>query len=394
MNSVGIICEYNPFHNGHIYHLKKVQEMFPNYTIVLILSGYFTQRGDISILDKWSKTELALQYGVDIVVELPFIYATQSADIVAKGAIQLLTALKVNYLVFGSESNNITLLKQIADIQKNNPLYEQYLKEFLDKGYNYPTSISKSLEKLKIPSTSNPNDLLGISYLKEIQNQNSNITPICIKRTNQYHDQKLENTISSASSIRSALKQGISIQKQIPKACYQKLQKEFSFENKYYDILKYTILMDHHIDTYQDVENNLITRLKQNITCKTLNDFIVSIKMRRYTYNRIKRMLLHITTHLTQEEAKQPISYIRILGFSKTGKLFLHEKKKQISLPFITKYNKNRKELSIELRVAYLYSILMNNMQYAKQEYQNAPIQYTKIKIPTFSDISESKNKN
>ena len=142
MNSVGIIAEYNPFHNGHLYHLNKVKEMFPNSPIILILSGNYLQRGEISMLDKWTKTKIALENNIDLIIELPFNFATQSADIFAKGALQLLDALKVSNLVFGSESNNIEDLVLLANTQLNDKNYKNIIKEFLQKGVNYPTALS------------------------------------------------------------------------------------------------------------------------------------------------------------------------------------------------------------------------------------------------------------
>ena len=123
MKSVGIICGYNPFHNGHLYHLNKFKEMFPDFTIILVMSGNFTERGDMSIINKWDKTDIALHYGVDLVIELPFVFASQSADIFARGSIQILNSLNVDYLVFGSESNDISKLIEMAKIQLYNKKY-------------------------------------------------------------------------------------------------------------------------------------------------------------------------------------------------------------------------------------------------------------------------------
>ena len=167
MKSVGIICEYNPFHNGHLYHLQKVKEMFPNLPIVLILAGNFTQRGIPSILDKWDKTEIALHYGIDLVIELPFSFATQSADIFAYGAIRLLSLLQVDYLVFGSESNNIEQLTKLLPIV-NSAKYQELVRIYQKQGNNYPTSLNLALKELAGFSLTTPNDLLGFSYIKEI----------------------------------------------------------------------------------------------------------------------------------------------------------------------------------------------------------------------------------
>ena len=164
---VGIICEYNPFHNGHLYHLNKVKELFPNEIITLVLIGNFVNRGDMSVINKWDKTKLALDYGVDLVVELPFMFATQSADIYAYGAISILDNLKCDYLVFGSESNDIDTLIKIADTKVD-------IKDLLKKGYNYPKAIDIALKKKLNISINTPNDLLGISYIKAIEKLNQN----------------------------------------------------------------------------------------------------------------------------------------------------------------------------------------------------------------------------
>jgi len=142
MNAVGIIAEYNPFHNGHKYHIEKTKEMFPDRPIILVLNGYFLERGDVSVLKKEDKTKIALENGIDIVLELPFIYGSQSADTFADASICLLERLKVTDIVFGSETDNIKLLKKAADIQINNKDYQTKVKNLIDKGINYPTAMA------------------------------------------------------------------------------------------------------------------------------------------------------------------------------------------------------------------------------------------------------------
>ena len=144
MKSIGIVCEYNPFHNGHIYHINKIKEMFPDSVIILVMSGSFTQRGDASIINKWNKTKIALNHNIDLVIELPFIFTNQSADTFAFGACSILNYLKVDYLVFGSESDNIDYIKNIVNIEDNKK-YQEKVKELLDNGINYPTALSKAL---------------------------------------------------------------------------------------------------------------------------------------------------------------------------------------------------------------------------------------------------------
>jgi len=148
MKKVGIIAEYNPFHNGHIYHLKQVQTLFPDAAIVLVLSSHFTQRGIPNILNKWDRTMIALEYGVDLVIELPFAFSVQSADFFAQGAIEILKAVGVDTIVFGSEEGNVENLTILANIELNHPDFQCSLRTFLDSGMNYPTALNLALEKL------------------------------------------------------------------------------------------------------------------------------------------------------------------------------------------------------------------------------------------------------
>ena len=168
METIGIIAEYNPFHNGHLYHLNTIKEKYPDATIVLIMNGNFTERGDVSLINKWKKTKIALDLGIDLVVELPYPFATQSADFFSYGAITLLEKLKVDKLVFGSESNNIEDLKLIAKTQIENDEFEKLVKIYSKMGKNYPTALSCALEDLTGKKIETPNDLLGICYIKTI----------------------------------------------------------------------------------------------------------------------------------------------------------------------------------------------------------------------------------
>ncbi len=361
--AIGIICEYNPFHNGHIYHLNKVKELAKDDEIILILSGNFTQRGNISIIEKYDKARLALEYGIDLVIELPFSFATESSDFFAKGALKLLNELKCNKLIFGSESNDVDTLKELARIQLNNKNYEKLVKEELDKGINYPTAMSNALRKITNKKIDTPNDLLGLSYVKEIIKNNYNIEPISIKRTNNYNDDKLTDTgIDSASSIRKALKENKNIDKSIPKET-KKYLINYDEEN-YFKILKYKILSENNLDKFQTVDEGIDNKLKKEIlNAKDLDDFINKIKSKRYTYNKITRMLTHIICSFTKEENKlnNDIKYIRVLGFSNKGRKYLNKIKKEVNIPIITNINKeNIKLLELELRVDNIYNLITN----------------------------------
>ncbi|MDD3186916.1 MAG: nucleotidyltransferase [Bacilli bacterium] len=366
--AVGIICEYNPFHNGHLYHLNKAKEMFPNDEIVLVINSYFCQRGDVSFINKWDRTELSLMYGVDLVVELPFVFASQSADLFAKGAIEILNYLKVDSIVFGSEIDEIEILKKIADADTDN------IKSYLDLGLSYPKSIAKAIEEDTGITLDSPNDILGVAYIKQINRLNSKIKPICIKRTNDYHSTDLKE-ICSASAIRKAIREKKEINCFIPNGVKEKINPIF-LEN-YFNIIKYKILTD-DVSKYQTVDEGIEYRLKKYILeCEALDDFILKVKTKRYSYNKIKRMLVHILCSFTKEEAKNlKTEYIRILGFNGKGQNYLKRIKKDVDIPLLTKY-KDFKNLNIEIRSTYAYISILSfdeQKQIVKREYEKIVI--------------------
>ena len=382
MKKIGIICEYNPFHNGHLHHLEEIKKMFPNDYIVLVMSGNFTQRGDVSIIDKWSKTDIALHYGVDLVVELPFVFATQGADIFAKGSIELLNYLDVDYLVFGSESNDLNKLKELAEIQVNNKKYNKLVKEYLEEGINYPTALSKALYDLSGKKISKPNDILGITYIREILKQNSKIKPITIKRNDNYNCTELDDFFSSATSIRYALKNNSDVKNHVPEYTYKYLSNNLFFIEDYFSLLKYTILTEYdNLDKFQTVDEGIENRIKKYIiTSKSIEELILKIKTKRYTYNKINRLFTHILCHFTKEEASnlKDIEYIRVLGFNNKGRLILKDIKNNIDIPIITNFSKLKsKMLDIEFRSTCVYSSILGEKEKAEaieNEYKNMPI--------------------
>ena len=388
MKVIGIVCEYNPFHLGHLYQLKKVKEIYPNSIIITICSSYFTQRGDVSVMNKWDKAKVALSHGSDLFIELPFAYATQSSDIFAKGALQILNHLKIDTLVFGSESDDVNSLINLAKIQLKNNNYDELVKKYLKQGYNYPTALSKSLEKISNIKINQPNDLLALSYIKEIIKNNYKITPITIKRTNDYHQTSINETnIISANLIRKELKNNNSITKYIPYNTNQYIKK-ISLD-LFYPFLKYQIINNSkNLNKILTVDEGIENRIIKNINkCDNYNDLIMEIKTKRYTYNKINRMLLHILTNFTKEEAQNiEINYIRLLGFTLKGQQYLNSIKKDIKIPIITRYKPNISLLlDIELRVSTIYSYITNSNDLITLEYAGKPI----ILTTTNNDIND-----
>lgn len=371
MKAVGIITEYNPFHNGHLFHLNKVKEMFPEHIIVLVMSSLFTERGELSVLTKWEKTDIALNYGIDLIIELPFVFATQSADIFAKASIEILNHLDVDYVVFGSESDNITKLKEISNLQLNNDDYHDKIKNYMSMGHNYPTSLSKSINDILGYSIKESNDLLGIAYVRSIIELNSNIIPVTIKRENDYYE--------SATKIRKALIDKKDILDHVPKDVYNYIihkDLKMYYENLY-RLLTYKIISEDDLSIYNIVDEGIDNRIKKYILLSdNINELVENIKTKRYTYNKINRMLTHIICGLKKEDMInfKKIEYIRVLGFSTKGKNYLNKVKKYIEVPIITKISKNmNKMLEIEFRVTKIYAQITNNSSLIREEYSNKP---------------------
>lgn len=342
--AVGVIAEYNPFHNGHMYHLKKIKEMFPNEEIVAVISSSFTQRGEPSIINKWDKTDICLKAGIDLVIELPYVFSTESADYFSYGALTILEKLGVDKFVFGSETNDIDVFKKIVDIQLNNEDFDKLVKIYLKFGNNYPTALSLALKDLDGEVLTLPNDLLGISYVKIIKENNYKIKPFCIKRTSDYNSLSIDNNISSATAIRKALEENKDVSSLVPDFVLEEFS-ELHFKEDYFKFLKYKIMLEDNLERYQTVDEGLGFKLKKEIVSSTSYDELIEkIKSKRYTQNRINRMLNHILCNFTKEKKSkcQNLEYIRILGFNDKGQMFINRNKKKCDLPIISNFSKNK----------------------------------------------------
>ena len=365
MTTIGIIAEYNPFHYGHLLHINKIKEKYPDSIIILVLNGYFLERGEISIIKKEDKTNIALNNNIDIVLELPVLYGTQSADTFANASVTILNNFKVNKIIFGSESNNINILYDIAKKQLSNE-FNNDVKSYLSEGINYPTALAKSL---KTNFTFNPNDLLGISYIKQALINNYNIEFETIKRTNDYHDKKSNDKIISASNIREKLNNNINIKKYIPKISYNKI---INPNNEiYFKLLKAKILTDNNLSEYLDVDEGIEYRLKKYINkSNSIKEYINYIKTKRYTYNKLNRMFIHIILGIKKTDAKIPIDYIKILGFNKKGRKYIKDIKDDLKIT--NKINKDSIIYNYELKASQIYDLINNTNTY-QYEIKNKP---------------------
>ena len=356
MKKIGIICEFNPFHNGHRYLIDKIKEKYPESMIILILSGNFTQRGDVSVIDKWKKTEIALMSDIDLVVELPIRFSIDSADYFAYGAVTLLEKLKVDTLIFGSESDDISTIEKIVDCQLNNKEFDNLVKLYSKTGVNYPTAMSNALMDLTGEVITTPNDLLGISYIKTIKENNYNIKYETIKRTDDYH--------ASGNAIREALKENKDVSNYVPNYVIPYLN-DLHFIDQYFNLLKYKIITENDLSIYHTVDEDIVSSLKKELlNYDNIDDYIKSIKSKRYTYNKIQRMLLHILLNIREEDISNcnDISYIRLLGFNDKGKKHLNSIKKDIDIPIISKINRDKdKLLELEIECSKIYALNLDN---------------------------------
>lgn len=375
MNVIGVIAEYNPFHLGHLYQINKIKEMYKDSIIIAIVSSSFTQRGDVSILNKWNKARIALDNGIDLVIELPYFYAGQSSDIFAKGAVTILNYLGIDTLVFGMESDDINNLKLMADIQLNDKNYNNIVKEYLSNGYNYPTALSKAIKDILNLDIYLPNDLLALSYIKQVKLINNNIDVIGIKRTNDYHSKEITSNIVNASLIREQFKNNLDISNYIPNYDTNKLYNVSV--NDFYPLLKYQILNNiNNLDKFLTVDEGIDNRIKKYIkNSNNWNELVNNIKTKRYTYNKINRMLMHILFNLTKDESKNiVIDYVRVLGFNSKGRSYLNKIKKNKEINIVTNYKDGISKLfDLENRVNNIYAIIVDN-KLIYEEYSHNPI--------------------
>ena len=368
MDVIGIITEYNPFHNGHIWHLKKIKEMYPNSLVILVLNGYFLERGEVSCLTKEDKVRVSLDYGIDLVLELPVFFGTQAADVFAEKAIEILNYFKVEKIVFGSELNDILVLEQIvAKIMDES--YQDKVKELLDKGLNYPTALARATN-VDI-DFNKPNDLLAISYLKAIKLNNYKIDAIPIKRTSDYHDIESMEEIVSASNIRYKLQNKEDITNYLPKYVIDKIH--LHKQELFFDLIRSKILTTPNLEQFLTVDEGIEKRLYEKVkNCHSLDEFIEKVKTKRYTYNKIRRMLVHIMLGITKKDNEKIwLTYVKILGFNEIGQKYLQKVKKNLEIATVV--DKSSLVYKTEIVASIIYDMLNNTNTYLF-EIKNTPI--------------------
>lgn len=354
---LGIICEYNPFHNGHLYQLNEsIKKVNPDY-VVCIMSGNFVERGNTALINKWARAQMALSCGANIVIELPTIYSISSAENFASGAIKILNSLGSDvYLSFGSECGDISVLDKFADVlYREPPEYITMLNHELSKGLSFPKARENAMLlyindiRNSANVLSGSNNILGIEYLKQIKKTNSKIKPITIKRIGtNYNTTSINNNFASATAIREMLLSKKPVKSLMPKTAYSILKEELSNGRFVLDISKFEreiiyklrCMSLEQIKNLPDVSEGLENKIKNAAnSCNNISDLISQIKSKRYTLTRINRILLYTLLDITKEDysnSQKVIPYLHILGINEDGKFLLSELSKNKKLNIIT----------------------------------------------------------
>lgn len=393
MKVVGIIAEYNPFHNGHAIHMKKAKELTGADYLVVVMSGNFTQRGIPALMDKYTRTQMALEAGADLVIELPLYYSAGSAEYFASGAIALLDKLGiVDSICFGSECGDIQILTDIAALlSKEDEDFSNAMKAKIKQGLTYPRARMQVIGETipnsfaHVDALSYPNNILGIEYIKALILRNSTITPHTLSRVGAgYHDRMLTDVMSSALSIRESLQSADSldmIRSSVPDFVYNIMKADFHktfpvFHDDISSLLKYKLLLDapggyaDYVDVSEDFSDKIIKNLNNY---ESYAQFCDLLKSKDITYARVSRCLLHILLNLKKDSLENYVKndyifYARMLGLRKSASELTSALKKNASLPIISKLADAREHLSpigvdmleCDIQASHIYDSLVS----------------------------------
>ena len=406
MNIVGIITEHNPFHNGHLYHVRKAREECEADLVISVMSGHFLQRGEPALFNKWARAEMAIRGGVDLVVELPTAFSVRSASAFALGSISLLDRMGVvTHVCFGSEAGNTDMLWPAARVLACEPVkFKEILSTLLNTGLPYPAARAEALTRylaqqgVNVPEETfkSPNNILGIEYLKALINTGSSIVPAAIKRfAAGYHDREIgqdsagvdrannnQANIASATSIRERLisddNRTDGIAAVVPPASLEVIKREIArgqgpvFIDSYDRILFYLLrtLSPDYLSLLNDVGEGLENRILEiSLAAESVRELLQGIKTKRYTWTRIQRILSYILLGYTRDMAHAFVTngplYIRVLGLSAKGRASLKKIKKQASVPVITRTSpflgrgdNIAQMLAFDIRATDIYTLL------------------------------------
>lgn len=390
MSVVGIIAEYNPFHTGHLYHLREAKRLTGADTVIAVMSGDWVQRGAPAIADKFVRAEMALNGGADLVLELPVCAALGSAEFFAWGAVSLLNSLgAVDFLCFGSESGDLAALDRTAGLlAEEPPEYRRALQAFLSAGLSFPAARDAALKKTAGGSSdgedllSHPNDILGVEYLKALRLLHSEIQPVTVRRIGNYHEEKTGETYASASAIRRAMADGVSpseLTAYLPKKTEELLNERLQLQKApllrdYSDVLHYRLLClksPRELMEYQDFSEDLANRIfALRGEFSDAEQFIRTLKTKQYTYSRIARCLTHLLLELKTEDyaaLKAGAGYAKVLGVRKERIVLLSEISRKSAVPLLVRL-KDAEKLSEESKNMLQKDLFASAVYHMKNE--------------------------
>ncbi|MCK9479680.1 MAG: nucleotidyltransferase [Firmicutes bacterium] len=366
MKVLGIIAEYNPFHFGHLYQIKKAKQLSGCDYTVAVMSGNFVQRGEPAICDKWSRAKMALLCGIDLVIELPVCYSTQSAEYFAAGGVKLLSSIGVDFVGFGAENDNINELATAAKIlSKESDEFKEQLSKNLKSGANFPKAREEAAALFGVNNVlSSPNNILGVEYIKAIYKNSLDITPIAVKRKGSMHDGG-----GSALFIRNNIKQA---KKHMPAKAYEVFKDEFAKGKAPITLDRLEIaamsclrlIPTNKLANISGISEGLENRIKRAAHMHgTINEVLAEIKTKRYVHSRLRRIIINCLLGITHSDVKEPPKYIRVLGLNEKGRRILAKTKEKSSIPIITKVADAKKSnmLQLDISATNLYSLAYPN---------------------------------
>lgn len=377
MKTLGIIAEYNPLHNGHLYQMEKCRKLAQADNIVVIMSGNFTQRGEAAVMDKWTRSRLAVENGADLVLELPFAYAVNSAEYFARGGVRILDALGcVTHLGFGAESESLEQLQKIAEeTADESPEFQSRLQQYLGEGLTYAKARERATADLLgeefTEHVQTPNNILAIEYLKQLLLCESEIEPVMVTRKGAgYHAEIPEGGFASATAIRNSLdaeERKMFVPENVDKA----LAAAPSPEN-YFHLIQSKILSSTSEDLAQvfsmseGLENRMVDQIRR---CKDLEEFVDNVKSKRYPETRIRRILCQMLMGLRDFEDE---FYVRLLAASPKGTALLKQIKKNSDVQVITNINKEERLpelIKYDILASDIYNVVTGADLYKKSDY-------------------------
>ena len=363
MNTTAIIAEYNPFHNGHKFHLRSARKTTGSDYVFAVMSPSFVQRGESAVYDKWTRTRATLRCGADMVIELPVIYSTASAENFARGAIKIITESGIaDNLAFGAETNDLSVLSAAAELLVNpTESFNETLKSELSKGVSFPVARATafSTETGKNPDIlGTSNNILAVEYIKALKMFSSGIKPVITKRTgSEYNSDKINGTIASASAVRKVIYKGKTnlVAQTVPPECFDLYEKAVPiFMDQYSDAMAY-LLRTMTADDLREISG--ISEGLENRILKTvgnsykITDICAELKTKRYTHTRLMRILCHILLGITKEQEQifSPIEfqpYIRVLGFRKSAEPLVSALCHKSNVPVVINVSRDERNLS------------------------------------------------